>query len=49
MDSAHAGAGHDAMLRRPSHFDSLSFTLQPVMEKMAVKFVAGVVLMSTRV
>ena len=30
-----------AMLRRPSHFDSLSFTLQPVMEKMAVKFVAG--------
>lgn len=26
---------------RPSHFDSLSFTLQPVMEKMAVKFVAG--------
>eukprot|EP00435_Cladocopium_sp_Y103_P012485 s3282_g3.t1 len=26
---------------RPSHFDSLSFTLQPVMEKMGVKFVAG--------
>ena len=28
-------------LRRPSHFDSLSFTLQPVMENMHVKFLAG--------